>query len=318
MILHHISYRLPGLVIACFALAVAVLQTAEAKPKRNATTKKSTTTRFSKRAVSGTSRRVDAAKIATVKRTKAAALIVNMPLLGTAYSRVVLKDQKLSGAVFYLAPGHGGPDPGAIGQYGPHKLAEDEYAYDVTLRLARVLTEHGARIYLTVQDKNDGIRDNKVLKLDHDEVAYPHQPIPLNQVARLKQGTDAVNRLHRQHKGAYQRMIAIHVDSRSRGQNIDVFFYHHEQSQSGKRLAKNIHQSFHSRYKRNQPGRSYLGNVSERGSLYVVRNSHPPSVFIELGNIQNEKDQRRFLIADNRQALANWIYEGILRDYRAN
>ncbi|GAB3962010.1 hypothetical protein GCM10028805_62040 [Spirosoma harenae] len=239
-----------------------------------------------------------------------------MALLGPKYAHVTVKDQKLRGAVYYLASGHGGPDPGAIGTYGKHSLAEDEYAYDVTIRLARVLMEHGATVHMIVRDPNDGIRDESVLKIDHDEVTYPNQRIPLDQTTRLRQYTDAINKLHRQHKEAYQRMVTIHVDSRSVGENIDVFFYHHENSKPGKRLAKHIHKSFKSGYRRSQPGRSYSGTVSDRSSLYVVRNSHPPTVFIELGNIQNDKDQRRFLIADNRQALANWIGAGLQADYK--
>ncbi len=291
-----------------WALAAGVVQPVMSNPKKEQSVKK--TTEVKKTTRTAATKRLDTKKVAT------AASVVTMPLLGEKYARVVVKDRKLSGAVFYLAPGHGGPDPGAIGQYGVHKLAEDEYAYDVTIRLARVLVEHGATVYMTVQDKNDGIRDEKILKLDHDEVAYPNLAIPLNQTARLKQGTDAVNQLHKKHKNAYQRLLAIHVDSRSEREMIDVFFYHHQDSVAGKRLATTLQQRFGNCYRRCQPNRSYLGSVSERSSLYVVKNSHPPTVFIELGNIQNTKDQRRFLIADNRQALANWIYEGIQADYK--
>ncbi|QJW92322.1 N-acetylmuramoyl-L-alanine amidase [Spirosoma taeanense] len=231
-------------------------------------------------------------------------------------TRKLVSRKPLSGTIFYLASGHGGPDPGAIGRFGRFLLPEDEYAYDVTIRLSQILKQQGATVYMMVQDPNDGIRNDAVLKLDQDEVAYPNQRIPLNQTARLRQTTTAVNRLYARHKGAYQRFITIHVDSRSRGQTIDVFFYHHERSAVGKRLAEHIHRRFRTNYRRYQPGRPYLGSVSTRSSLYVVRNSHPPTVFIELGNIQNRQDQRRFLPASNRQALASWLAQGILDDYR--
>lgn len=256
---------------------------------------------------------VKARHTATEKKVSATS---SASLMGLKNVHIAVKDQQLRGTVYYLASGHGGPDPGAIGHYGKYALAEDEYAYDVTIRLARALMEHGATVYMIIRDPNDGIRNESVLKLDHDEVTYPNQRIPLNQTLRLRQSTDAVNKLHRKHKEAYQRMVTIHVDSRSKGQTIDVFFYHHKQSRVGQRLAKHIHKSFQSCYKRCQPTRSYSGTVSDRSSLYVVRNSHPPTVFIELGNIRNEKDQRRFLLADNRQALANWIYTGLQMDYR--
>ncbi len=253
----------------------------------------------------------------TTPQAKKAPLLLTVPLFGSRYARVAVTDQQLSGCTLYLSSGHGGPDPGAIGRSGTYLLPEDEYAYDVTIRLARVLMEHGATVYMIVQDPNDGIRDAGVLGLDYDEVAYPHQRIPLNQLARLKQGTMAVNNLYARHKGGYQRSIVIHVDSRSIGQTIDVFFYHNSSSAAGKKLAKQIHRSFTASYKRSQPTRAYLGNVSTRNTLYVVKNTAPPTVFIELGNIQNDKDQRRFVIPDNRQALANWLYEGIQADYKS-
>ncbi|WP_246008947.1 N-acetylmuramoyl-L-alanine amidase family protein [Hymenobacter metallilatus] len=248
-------------------------------------------------------------------RGKSTQPLLPATLFGAGYSPVPVRDRALRGAVYYLSPGHGGPDPGAIGKYGSFKLAEDEYAYDVTVRLARVLLEHGATVYVLVQDPNDGIRDQNVLPVDYDEVTYPRQVIPLSQLGRLRQRIAQVNKLYAHHKGAYQRLLSLHVDSRSEGQNIDVFFYHHANSTAGLRLAKNIHKVFTNRYKRAQPNRPYSGNVSERGSLYEVRTSHAPAVFMELGNIRNAKDQRRFVVPDNRQALANWIYEGLLADY---
>ncbi|GAA4470903.1 N-acetylmuramoyl-L-alanine amidase [Nibrella saemangeumensis] len=252
----------------------------------------------------------------TPARKPAGPEMLTVPMFGPGNARVAVKSNQLRGAVYYLSPGHGGPDPGAVGQYGRFALAEDEYAYDVTLRLARTLMEHGARVYMMVQDRNDGIREDAVLLMDKDEVTYPNLRIPLNQTARLRQRVQAVNRLHAQHRKAYQRLLIIHVDSRSKNQNIDVFFYHHEKSAAGKKLAKNLQRTFTSRYQRNQPGRGYVGSVSTRGSLYEVRNSHPSSVFIELGNIRSEKDQRRFVIADNRQALANWICQGVIQDFK--
>lgn len=253
-------------------------------------------------------------KAASVAGSSAA--VLHVPLFGPSHSRVRVLDRTMRGAVYYLSPGHGGPDPGAVGKYGTHRLAEDEYAYDVTLRLARVLMEHGATVYMLIQDPNDGIRDEQFLKIDRDEVTYPRQRIPLNQLARLRQRIAQANKLYARHKGAYQRLLSLHVDSRSQGQKIDVFFYHHANSAAGLRTARNIHSVFTSRYARSQPNRPYSGNVLPRSSLYEVRTSHAPAVFMELGNIHNARDQPRFLLPDNRQALANWIYEGLRADYK--
>ncbi len=238
------------------------------------------------------------------------------PLYGTERERFPLESKALKGTAFYLVAGHGGPDPGAIGKYGNHVLHEDEYAYDITLRLAKKLQENGANIHLVIQDEDDGIRDNQILKLDNHETCGS-KTIPLDQNKRLKQRTLEVNKLYKQDTEAYRRCIIIHVDSRSKRKQIDVFFYHHKKSKTGKKMATQLRDTFDEKYNQHQPSRGFSGTVSDR-NLYLLRNTTPVSVFIELGNIQNYRDQQRFVKADNRQALANWLYDGIKKDFERN
>ncbi|MGX1931247.1 N-acetylmuramoyl-L-alanine amidase family protein [Flagellimonas sp. 2504JD4-2] len=237
------------------------------------------------------------------------------PIFGEEYAEVEPISDRLDNAVYYLISGHGGPDPGAVEDYAGKKIAEDEYAYDVTLRLARELLAHGAEVHIIVRDEDDGIRDTRVLDLDTDEVVLPDKIIPLGQLSRLKQRVEVVNQLYLERRGKYQRLIVTHVDSRSRGTNIDVFFYHHHKSKNGKRLAENIHKTFQKKYKKFQPNRKYTGTFKDRSNLYLVKNTLPAIAYIEIGNIRSKKDQRRILDPDNRQALAKWISEGILLDY---
>jgi N-acetylmuramoyl-L-alanine amidase len=248
---------------------------------------------------------------------KAAGRTVRHDIFGNNYADVNIIDEQLKGAVYFLISGHGGPDPGAVGQYGNWQLCEDEYAYDVTLRLARNLIQHGATVYMIIRDPKDGIRNDSYLKPDKDEVCYPNEKIPLNQLKRLKQRTDAVNELSQKHRGSFQRMVAIHIDSRSHGNTIDVFFYHDKESKKGRKAAEILQKTFQRKYDQHQPGRGYNGTVSDR-NLYVVRNSFPVAVYIELGNINHRRDQQRFIIPDNRQALANWLREGLLEDFKTN
>ena len=236
-------------------------------------------------------------------------------IFGAKYKEVAIISKELSQAVFYLMSGHGGPDPGAIGSLNGHLLCEDEYAYDVTLRLARNLIERGATVYMIIRDPNDGIRDDQFLKPDRDEVCFPDNRIPLNQIARLRQGTEAVNKLYIKNKDKFQRLVVIHVDSRSQKENIDVFFYHDKRSDAGKKLANTLKETFGQRYARHQPSRGYNGSVSER-NLYVIKNTYAPSVFIELGNINHTRDQQRFIFSDNRQAVSNWLRDGLMEDYK--
>lgn len=238
-------------------------------------------------------------------------------IFGEKYKDVTISSDELSGAIYYLVAGHGGPDPGAMGKYGNYTLCEDEYAYDVTLRLAKNLIEKGASVYMITRDPNDGIRDEQFLKPDKDEICYPNSAIPLNQMARLRQRKDAVNNLYLKNKGKFQRMIAIHVDSRGKGENIDVFYYYDKRSNTGLKAAKILQQTFDQKYNENQPGRGYHGTVSTR-NLYMVRNTYPPAVYIELGNINHYRDQKRFIETNNRQALANWLTIGLIKDFQTN
>jgi N-acetylmuramoyl-L-alanine amidase len=236
-------------------------------------------------------------------------------IFGNTYKDVTIKSKELNQAVYYLMSGHGGPDPGAIGSLNGQLLCEDEYAYDVTLRLARNLIERGATVYMIIRDPNDGIRDEQYLKPDRDEVCFPDKPIPLNQLARLRQGTEAINKLYIQNRSKFQRLVVIHVDSRSKKENIDVFFYHDKRSDVGKKLANTLKETFGQKYATHQPTRGYNGSISER-NLYVIKNSFPPSVFIELGNINHTRDQQRFIYSDNRQAVSNWLRDGLIEDYK--
>lgn len=241
---------------------------------------------------------------------------VHEPLFGKAFADVRISGKRLQGACFYVVGGHGGPDPGAIGKIGNVELHEDEYAYDVALRLARNLMEEGAEVRIIIQDAKDGIRDDRYLSNSKRETCMG-AAIPLNQVARLRQRCDAINALYRKDRKEYKycRAIFLHVDSRSKGAQTDVFFYHAPKSVSGKRLATAMKNTFESKYGKHQPNRGFRGTVSGR-NLYVMLNASPVSVFVELGNIQNAFDQRRFIINSNRQALAKWMMEGFIADYK--
>ena len=255
---------------------------------------------------------VDSTKIETIH--KKLEITVSHEIFGEKFKETRLQSTRLNGNIYYLISGHGGPDPGTVGKYNNKIIAEDEYAYDVTLRLAKELISHSATVYMIVRDENDGIRNKRILAIDRDEVIYPKKMIPLDQMKRLRQRTETVNELYKKHQGAYRRLIVTHVDSRSKGENIDVFFYHHKKSKNGKKLAESIHKVFEKKYKKYQPNRDYNGTFSHR-SLYLVNYTLPAMAYIEIGNLQNKKDQKRILYSVNRQALAEWIAQGVLDDF---
>src|SRR5690554_686371 len=232
-------------------------------------------------------------------------------IFGSAAGDMTPRSDRLKNACFYIISGHGGPDPGAIARVGNRVLHEDEYAYDIALRLARELMLDGAAVHVIIQDPQDGIRDGMYLNNSSNETCMG-EPIPRNQLDRLKQRVDRVNELYERDKEQfdYCRAIEIHVDSRNKGKRIDVFFYHSPDEQS-QLLASTTRDLFQAKYDTHQPGRGFSGHVEERG-LYILRHLEPPSILMEVGNIQNAFDRQRILLSNNRQTLANWMAQAFL------
>lgn len=234
-------------------------------------------------------------------------------IFGEKYAYVPKVDDKLAGRIFYIVSGHGGPDPGTVGKRAGHALHEDEYAYDVALRLTRNILAHGGTPYMIVRD-TDGIRDDRYLKGDKDETAWGGDPIPNGQKNRLAQRSDIINQLYDVNlaKGiSDQTMVSIHVDSRASNKKIDLFFYHHDTDLIGAKQADRMQTVVRQKYSQVRKGRGYAGTVGPR-DLYVLRETKTSGVFIELGNITNASDQLRIVEPRNRQLIADWLCQGLI------
>lgn len=236
------------------------------------------------------------------------------PYYGKKFSKIKYIDNSLKGYAFYLVSGHGGPDPGAIGRYKGYEMDEDEYAYDITLRLSLELERRRAKVFMITLDTNDGIRNSEYLKSGNDELFYGGVQIPLDQKERLQTCANIVNKLYKKNRDKYKKHISvnIHLDSRGQTEKIDVFFYYQEQNLESKVIADFLYETLRSQYEKHQPGRGYTGTVSTR-NLFMLRNTMPPTIYIELGNIQNPHNQVRFIKNSNRQAIAKWLALGFIR-----
>ena len=69
---------------------------------------------------------------------------------------------------------------------------------------------------------------------------------------------------------------------------------------------------FKEKYTKYRAGAEYQGTVSTR-NLYMLRAPLPTTLYVELANIKNEADRKRIIPSTNRQALANWLYEGLVK-----
>jgi N-acetylmuramoyl-L-alanine amidase len=239
---------------------------------------------------------------------------LHVPLFGKDYADVPIRSDQLSGHVYYIVSGHGGPDPGTLGTYQGKQIAEDEIAYDTSLRLARELMMDGATVHVIVQDPNDGIRDLTTLPVDHDEVYYGNKTIVLNQASRLRTRARVINDLYDKHRktAKSQQVISLHVDSYGYKVEPQVDVHFIVSSRSGKQLAQVVRDTVEDKYAFYQPERGYKGEIKTR-NLMVLRETKPTAILIELGNIRHPGDQHRLVKPTNRQTLAEWIKEGLVR-----
>jgi len=82
-----------------------------------------------------------------------------------AVDRLPPLSQRLAGWHFVIDPGHGGIDPGAIvagkdRDGSTFYVVEDEYAYDLSLRVAVLLKLHGADVTPTILSSNHLLRES--------------------------------------------------------------------------------------------------------------------------------------------------------------
>jgi N-acetylmuramoyl-L-alanine amidase len=282
--------------------------------RRAGVTPTSTTVREFKKANSG--RFIHGDQLVVGRSYEVPANVRIEPLFGPDYERVEIKSDDLSGAVYYVVSGHGGPDPGSIGRFAGRDLPEDEIAYDVSLRLARRLMEEGATVYIIVQDPDDGIRDGTRFDIDRDEVYMGGKSIVLNQVRRLRDRAEIINRLYDKHRSTarLQRVISLHVDARGSRHEPQIDVHFQVASSNGQQFGEVLQATFRDQYDRVQPGRGYTGQVEHR-NLFVLRETKPVAALVELGNIRHPRDQIRLTKANNRQALAEWLFKGLVREY---
>ncbi|HIO92487.1 MAG TPA: N-acetylmuramoyl-L-alanine amidase [Leucothrix mucor] len=242
------------------------------------------------------------------------------PIFGKKHAYVRTTSNKLRDKVFYLVGGHGGSDPGAMAKRAGHTLCEDEYGYDVTLRLARRLIANGAIVHIITRDPNDGIRDHQYLKCDTDEFYLGNKKISRSQRPRLRDRAFIINKLFysykkKGYKSKDQITLMVHIDSRNRNKRIDVFFYHAPKSSRSYKVANRLYRTFKSKYNYFQTAKSYTGRVIPR-ELFMLMNLKPLAVYFELANIRNASDQKRIVLPKNRELLARWISDGLIRHYQ--
>ena len=172
-----------------------------------------------------------------------------------------------------IDPGHGGPDPGAVGIGG---LRETDVVLDVCLQMARLLQARGVQVLLT-----------RTSEVDVD--------LPPRVALANSSGADL--------------FVSVHANALSMARpdvnGIETFYFEGAGAAS-RRLASALQQQMLAI----SPGSPDRG--VRIGRFFVIRRTVMPSALVEMGFVTGELDSRRLADANYRRRMALALSAGIL------
>ena len=181
----------------------------------------------------------------------------------------IVSQPQIRGAVIVIDPGHGGRDPGALPKYGG-QMSEKTIVLDIGNRVARSLSERGARVVMTRSGDT-----------------YPE----------LQDRADVAER------NRADLFISIHANSAERRSASGTIVYIFDQAttqslRAGMRMAAAL----------TRAGIECQGVM--RKNLHVLREHSRPAMLIECGFLTNPGDAQKLNSANYRASLAAAIADG--------
>ncbi|MGQ9779332.1 MAG: N-acetylmuramoyl-L-alanine amidase family protein [Bacillota bacterium] len=201
---------------------------------------------------------------------------------GVALETTARFSEAIGGRRIVLDPGHGGPDPGAVGRTG---IKEKDLVLDIAVRLRRLLGRAGAYVVMTREtDRDFGEGETSLLARKRRDLAYR-----VSLANRLKADV----------------YLSIHANSIAdpRWVGAQVFYY------PGRPLARELAGSLQAALA------AHLGpnyRLTKPAEYRVLVETQMPAVVVEVGFLSNPDEEALLASPAYREKIAEALYRGLL------
>lgn len=194
----------------------------------------------------------------------------------------------LAGTVIAIDPGHGGIDGGATSRDG--RIVEKDVTLPISLYLRDFLQQSGAFVVMTREADND--------------LASPDA-----HKQRKRKSEDIRGRVKFVNENSPDFLVSIHLNAFPATKYSGAQTFFSPAYKESKEMAYLIQDEI----KRTLSNTDRLPKSTD--DVFLIREVECPSVLIEVGFLSNESESRKLESVEYQKAMANAIYQGILRHY---
>jgi N-acetylmuramoyl-L-alanine amidase len=191
----------------------------------------------------------------------------------------------LTGNVFIIDPGHGGPDGGAVSKVG---VVEKEVSLAISIYLRDLLQQSGALVFMTRETD---------LELSSEE----------DKRLRRRKIEDLKNRVKLINESDADYLVSVHLNSipSPKWRGAQTFF--HPQFKESEEMALFVQDELIRNLENTDR------NAKKTQDIFILRQSELPGILVEVGFLSNPDESALLSTSEYQKSVAASIYEGILR-----